>query len=214
MLNPESAEPRTETVDLKEYISVLLKRKWLILVCFLLSMAGTTAFLFTRQPIYRAMAKLLVRTMGSALPSSNVIVEQNFFSTMVGIMRSRTMLQRVQQRMKKTPMEISELLKDYNIRGGGGDIMIIMVDSPSRDFAREFANTLAEEYLRLRDEQKAQTSESALLMLTREINRLSQELRAADERIMNYATENNFPILESQREVVRWQFQTVIRQMG
>jgi uncharacterized protein involved in exopolysaccharide biosynthesis len=41
--NQNSGENRHESVDIKEYIVVMLKRKWLVLICFLLSMAGTTA---------------------------------------------------------------------------------------------------------------------------------------------------------------------------
>ena len=75
MLNQTVGEPRAESVDIKEYLAVLLKRKWLVLVCFLLSMAGTTAFLFTRQPIYRASAKLLITYAGSSMPTSEVTRE-------------------------------------------------------------------------------------------------------------------------------------------
>ena len=42
MLNQGGVETKADSVDVKEYLAVLLKRKWLVLVCFLLSMAATT----------------------------------------------------------------------------------------------------------------------------------------------------------------------------
>ena len=200
MMNQTVAEAKTESVDVKEYLAVLLKRKWLILVCFLLSMAGTTAFLFTRQPIYRANLKLLVTVAGRSLPAMDVYKEDDrvFFGTTIDVMKSPTMLKRVQQRLRKTSDEIRENLNNLNIRvAGGASIIVISVDSPSREFARDFANALAEEYMRFREEQRAQSSENALLMLTREINRLGQELKSAEERYLTYAKEHNLSQLQA-----------------
>ena len=198
MINQGPGEGRAETVDIKEYLAVLLKRKWLVLVCFLLSMAGTTAFLFTRQPIYRANAKLLVTVSGGVLPTAEVQAEGGgFYATQIDILLSQTMLKRVQTRLKKTPDEIRENLVELKVAPvRGSDIILITVDSPSRDFARDFGNALCEEYLRFREEERARSQESALLMLTREINRLSQEVKAAQDRYLTYAKDNNLPMLQ------------------
>jgi capsular exopolysaccharide synthesis family protein len=198
MMNPGTSENRAESVDIKEYLAVLLKRKWLVLVCFLLSMAGTTAFLFTRQPIYRANAKLLVTISGGVMPSAEVREEGGgFYATQIDIMMSQTMLKRVQLRMKKSTDEIRENLTNLKISPvRGSDILMITVDSPSADFARDFADSLAAEYLQFRNEDRARASESALLMLTREINRLSQEVKASQDRYFTYAQDNNLPMLK------------------
>ena len=199
MLNPTQNEAKPETVDVKEYLAVLLKRKWLVLVCFLLSMACMTAFLFTRQPVYRASAKLFISNLGG-VPTSEVVAENegSFYSTAFEVMRSQTMLRRVQQRMHKIPAEMQENLVDLKIaRVSGADMMLVTVDSPSRDFARDFANALCDEFLKFRDEERAKRQEFALLGLTREINRLSQELKAANDRIVAYIKQNNLPLMES-----------------
>lgn len=199
MMNQNIGEPKQESVDLKEYLFILLKRKWLILLCFLLSMAGTTAYLYTRQPIYRATARLLVTYAGRDMPTANIQSEgRTFFGTAASVMRSQVMLRRVQQRMKKTPAEFRENLSQLSITPvRASDIILVAVNSPSRDFAREFANVLCDEYLRFREEQQASSSESALLALTREINRLSVEAKTAHQRVIDYAREHNMPLLTS-----------------
>src|SRR5271154_258049 len=183
--NQNGGENRPENVDIKEYLVVLLKRKWLVLICFLLSMAGTTAFLFTRQPIYRADAKMLVQSAGGSMPVSEVMREDEsrFYATEINILTGQTMWRRVQQRLRKTPEEVHENLYDLKVDVvRGSSILQVTVDSPSADFATTYANALCEEYLRYRDEQRAESSESALLMLTREINRLGQELKGSEDR--------------------------------
>ena len=197
--NQNSGERRSESVDIKEYLVVLLKRKWLILICFLLSMAGTTVFLFTRQAIYRADAKMVVRNAGGSMPVSEVMREDEsrFYATEINILMSQTMLRRVQKRLGKTAEEIRENLFDLKVDVvRGSSILQVTVDSQSTDFAKDFGNALCEEYLRYRDEQSAQSSESALLMLTREINRLGQELKSSQERYVEYAKEHDLPQMQ------------------
>src|ERR1017187_8667938 len=197
--NQNSGERRSESVDIKEYLVVLLKRKWLILICFLLSMAGTTIFLFTRQAIYRADAKMVVRNAGGSMPVSEVMREDEsrFYATEINILMSQTMLRRVQKRLGKTAEEIRENLFDLKVDVvRGSSILQVTVDSQSTDFAKDFGNALCEEYLRYRDEQSAQSSESALLMLTREINRLGQELKGSQERYVEYAKEHDLPQMQ------------------
>src|ERR1017187_5420596 len=197
--NQNSGERRSESVDIKEYLVVLLKRKWLILICFLLSMAGTTIFLFTRQAIYRADAKMVVRNAGGSMPVSEVMREDEsrFYATEINILMSQTMLRRVQKRLGKTAEEIRENLFDLKVDVvRGSSILQVTVDSQSTDFAKDFGNALCEEYLRYRDEQSAQSSESALLMLTREINRLGQELKSSQERYVEYAKEHDLPQMQ------------------
>lgn len=201
MMNQTAVDTKADSVDVKEYLAVLLKRKWLILVCFLLSMAGTTAFLFTRQPIFRSNLKMLVTTAGVAVPSSEVFKEDEarFYGTQIDIMKSQTMLKRVQQKLRKTADEIRENLVDLSITPvRGSSIILVSVDSPSRDFAREFSNTLAEEYMRFREEQRLASSESVLLSLTREVTRLNQEVKAADDKIVAYARDHNITDLSGQ----------------
>jgi len=199
MINPTLNDGKNESVDIKEYLAVLLKRKWLVLVCFLLSMACTTAFLFTRQPIYRGSAKLFVSTSVAGMTGDIVEEgEKTYYSTAMEVMKSQSMLRRVQQRMRKTPEEIRENLSNLGVRRmGGATIIVVTVDSPSKDFAREFANALCDEYLRFRDEEQAKLQEGQLLVLTREINRLAQELKAAQERILTFARQNNAAMLEN-----------------
>ena len=194
MINQNAGETRSESVDIKEYIAILLKRKWLVLICFLLSMAGTTAFLFTRQPIYQADAKLMVTTAGGSLPVSDVTREDEsrFYQTQISILTSQTMLRRVQTRMRKTADEFRESMTDLKVEPiRGSAILVVSVQSPSPDFAKDCANTLCEEFLHARDEQRAQTSENALLTLTREIKRLGEEKQAATEKMMNFAKEQH-----------------------
>ena len=148
----------------------------------------------SRTPIYRANVKLLVTKSGLGTPAGGSTREDDnrFIATQADILRSVTILRRTQQRMKKTVEEVRDNLTGLNVAPvRGADIIIVSVESPSPDFAKEFANELTEEYLRFRDEQRVQTAEAGMLQLTHEVKRLGEELKAANERLLTYAKEHN-----------------------
>ena len=129
-----------------------------------------------------------------ALPVDKLAREddERFVATQTEIMQSQTLLRRTEQRMNRTADEVRENLTNLKVAPvRGADIIVISVDSRSKDFAKDFANTLAEEYLRFREEQRAQTAESVMLRLSSEIKRLGQELREFDERMLAFAKEHN-----------------------
>src|SRR2546427_115959 len=136
MINQNVAENRSESVDIKEYIAVLLKRKWLVLIFFLLSMGGPPPLLFTPPPNFYADAKLLVTTAGGSVPVSEVTREDEsrFYATQMEILTEQTMLHRVQLRMGKTADEIRENLADFKVEPvRGAAILVIRTQSPSTD---------------------------------------------------------------------------------
>jgi uncharacterized protein involved in exopolysaccharide biosynthesis len=143
-----------------------------------------------RPPIYRATVKLLVQKTGSG-PGAAAAADDSFDATQAAILRSQTILRRAQQRSGLTPLQIAEQLTDLGAtRTDQGDILLVTVDSPAPEFARRFADLLAEEYLKFRAEQETNTQEQALLELTREINRLGQELKASDARLAAHVNEH------------------------
>ena len=193
-MNNEVENEQSQSVDIKEYLAILWRRKWLVLFCGALSLGGMTVFLFTRQPIWRINAKLLVTHSGSAMPASEIVHEEDtrFVATQIEVMQGPTMLRKIQQRMKKTPQQIEENLTSLKItQNGGTDILLIMVDTPAQEFGREFINVLVDEYLKFRERQRATSSESAVQTLTREIDRLGLELKAANHRLYDFSKEHN-----------------------
>jgi len=67
------------------------------------------------------------------------------------------------------------------------------------DFAKNFANALCERIPAVSRRATLQSSESALLMLTREINRLGQELKGTQERYVEYAKEHDCRKMQGDR---------------
>ena len=193
MINGQENE-QTQSVDVKEYLAILWRRKWLVVFCCLISLGGMTAYLFSRQSIWRVNAKLLITQIGSGVTASEVVHEdeQRFVSTQIEVMLGPTIMRRIQQRMKKTTEQIQDNIKIFKVeKAGATDILLITVESPAPEFAREFINVLVDEYLKFREKQRVASAESAVQMLTREIDRLGVELKSANLKLFNFTKEHN-----------------------
>jgi uncharacterized protein involved in exopolysaccharide biosynthesis len=148
-----------------------------------------------RTPIYRADVKLLVGYSQAKVVPLNERTradEERFFASQIDTMSSQTMLKRVQSRMKKTVKEVRNYLTDLKVAPvPNSSITVISVDSPSPEFAKGFANALADEYLRLRDEERVKNAEEVLKPLTAEVKQLTAELKAIDEKLAAFYTEHD-----------------------
>jgi polysaccharide biosynthesis transport protein len=61
---PLPAYPPEEGIELREYLRVLLRRKWLIAAVLVTAVSGTGAFTLTATPMYRGQALLLIERTG------------------------------------------------------------------------------------------------------------------------------------------------------
>jgi len=135
-----------------------------------------------------------VQTTAASVPANEITQTQEgrFLAVQMDALMSQTMLRRVQRRMQKTDEEVRNNLVDLKVEPmRDSSIIVISVDSPSADFAKKFADTLAEEYLKLRDEQRVTTSEEALRPLMDEVKHLSEEFKTIEGKLKTFYEEHD-----------------------
>jgi uncharacterized protein involved in exopolysaccharide biosynthesis len=158
------------------------------LLLFLALSVALLAGCESRTPIYRANVKLLI-THPDATTTAND--EDQFVATQKDILSSQLLLHRTEQRMNKTAEEVRDNLADLKVTPiRGSNIIVVSVDSPSPDFAKDFGNALVAEYLKFRDEQRVKISQDDLSPLTHEVQRLKGELEAANEKLDAFQREH------------------------
>jgi len=155
---------------------------------FLVLSAALLAGCESRTPIYRANVKLLITHPSATTPADD---EDQFVATQKDILSSQLLLHRTEQHMNKTAEEVRDNLADLKVTPiRGSDIIVVSVDSPSPDFAKDLGNALVAEYLKFRDEQRAKISQDDLSPLTHEVQRLEGELEAANEKLDAFQKEH------------------------
>lgn len=92
-------EIRDQQVALSDYLRIIYRNRWIIIVCFAIVVASTAYFTFTTQPTYEASALVLLKEEGAVerqiLSSSSLLDQSKRINNHVEILRSRTLAEQV-----------------------------------------------------------------------------------------------------------------------
>lgn len=100
----ESVPGVEEEVSLRDYLDVLLRRKWLMLGFLLLTFISTAVFTLSATRIYKATATLEVNPEQPKVTKFEEVVAgeiraQEFMQTQVGLLESKTLARRVAEKL-------------------------------------------------------------------------------------------------------------------
>lgn len=89
-------------MDLRDYLSVLRRRKWIIVITVIVVAATVSVLTFFETPVYRASARLLFQP-SDAIFSSRVGVSDAIVSTEIEVMHSTPVSDLVRQKLGRAP---------------------------------------------------------------------------------------------------------------
>lgn len=194
---PPPALPKSgvNVADLKQYFHIVVKRIWLVALCFVIALAVTVVNLSREVPVYRANATLLLSS-GLPLPQQvrqeEQTVQGDYVETQTRIIQSGAIISRAREKMNRPTDEISSKLVKIKAGPIGKSAMIsVIVDSLEAQFAAEFANAICEAYLEFKAEERMQTSQSTVISLTQQANRLREDLKRGEDRLLTFKKENS-----------------------
>ncbi len=184
-----------DIVDLKQYFHVIVKRIWLVALCFVISLTVMVVLLVRQVPEYQATTTLLL-SRGLQLP---VNLRQNemellgdYIATQQRIMQSSLVVSRAKDRLNRPAEEIGAKLGNIAVYPiGKTAFLAITVGGLDPVFCADFANALAEEYLDFKAEERMDNSQATVISLTQQANRLHEELKKADDRALAFVKENS-----------------------
>jgi uncharacterized protein involved in exopolysaccharide biosynthesis len=204
-----------DIADLKQYFHVVVKRIWLVALCFVISLAVTMVNLVKQVPVYRS-ATSLVLSQGLPLPERvrqrEVEVMGDFIETQMRIINSSIVAARARERVGRPAEEISQkLVRTYVWPVTKTAILVIFCEALEPQFAADFANATAEAYLDFKAEERMETAQSTVVSLTQQANRLREDLKREEERLLVFKRENSvialqafWPASRAARPATRW----------
>ncbi len=184
-----------DIVDLKQYFHVVVKRIWLVALCFVVALAIAVVMMVREVPVFSTTATILI-SGGLPVPlrmrdRDSSELGSDFFATQERIIRSSLLMQRAKERMGMPMEEVSRLLLNVGVnRIYQTSFISVSVTALDPVFAADFANTLAEEYIEFKAEERMDTSQATAISLTQQANRLREELKKAEERVVAFEKEN------------------------
>jgi polysaccharide biosynthesis transport protein len=179
----------------------LLRRKWWILVLGVTLGLSVQAVLSRFQPVSFVSVGRMIVSIKLAIPEGSVYTEElsNFLGTQAALMQSGVVLNRAHARvlaqkadssMKPVGLKVSVLPKTT--------IFVLQATGDDSKYTQAFLQACMEEYVSLKKEMRAQTSDSTVAGLTEEVLRLEKELRKADDEMVAFQSTNSVVLLQEQ----------------
>lgn len=219
------AQPGEErpAVDLAAYWRLVLKHRFLIAGCFVAALIiGATATLLM-TPIYRAQATLQIDREAARVfnaeegtPAENMMQGEEFFQTQYGLLRSRSLAERVieSQGLASSNEALISIGIDAPDAGGtaasqaaarraaaleglqenlsvspvrGSRLVAVGYDNPDPIVAARIANAFAENFIQSNLDRKFQSSSYAREFLEERIAQTKERLESAERQLVAYA---------------------------
>lgn len=210
-------------IDLAAYWRLALKHRYVILGCFLAALVAGATLTLLMTPIYTAQATLQIDREAARVfdaedvaPRENMMQGEEFFQTQYGLIRSRSLAERVIESLGLASSD--ETLKAMGVdapeAGGtaavqaarrreaalkavqanlnvapvrGSRLVAVSYDNPDPNVAARIANGFAENFIQSNLDRKFESSSYAREFLEERIAQTKERLEAAERELVAYA---------------------------
>lgn len=228
MENFIESQENEQQLNIQDYLRVLYRGRWIILIAFLGVLIVTAIFTFTANPVYQAKAKILVDSQGSmqrAIFDVNYLNPQSTaISNQVEILKSRTLAERVVLALEAAQYRDSLAIFQPDPDGNymplrkqvdwimehlevvpktDSDIIEIVFSAGSPFEAAEICNVVARTFRSLNKEFNLTEFKDLRQFLEFQLNKKSEELRKSEEELRIYRENQKLVSLdESTKELI------------
>jgi capsular exopolysaccharide synthesis family protein len=210
----EPVAPSATDLNLANLLRIASEWRWVILGCVALGLALGLVATLLATPMYRSQATLemnppQVEVLGQGKSGSSMIAnDRDFLATQYGLLRSRSLAERVAQELNLggNPSFVPEGVD----RGTGNKIAaarlqggfdvdpvpqsrLVQISFVSEDpaLAARITNAFADNFINSNLERRYESSAYARRFLQQQINRLKGELENTERRLVAYAQQQN-----------------------
>ncbi|HSA95827.1 MAG TPA: polysaccharide biosynthesis tyrosine autokinase [Acidobacteriota bacterium] len=223
-------------IDLLEYGRVVIKRKWVLVTFAAVLLALAAVYSFTKKPLYRATATLLIDEPGASLLNIQDVLNAGamyrsdflgtYFNTQLRLLTSRSLAERVSKRLNvaarpefrpaRPTAPASDASYAADILGGLSIVPIpetrlvyVSYVSPHPALAADVVNALVEEFVDFSVETRYEATKQTSEFLTEQVALLREDLKRKEEDLQKYGTEKNLLYLSDNESTVVNNFASV-----
>lgn len=168
MLPEEASE-----LELRDYLRVLRRRKWSVLLITLLVVAAAVGASLAQTPVYQGTAELLVQSKASESlfdPNTGVRGDPTrLIQTEIQVLRSRPVRDLVREKIGESPAVVASAV-------GQTDVMSVKAESTDPERAALVANTYASAYIEFRRTQAVDDLLAAAEQIQEKIAELQSQI--------------------------------------
>jgi polysaccharide biosynthesis transport protein len=203
-----------DSIDLREYVAVLRRRRSLVVVVTLAVVLLAGAYSFTRTPVYTGHAAVLVEPPSdstSARPDQLVSLD-----TEARIVKSAPVA-RIAERTLQFPVTINGLLERVNVAASSPDALVLDIyfDDPSPHQAAAGANAFANAYLVYKTGLAESAAADKRTQIEARLAELESQLNALEHKISHAESGSaSMEDYQAQRDTVNSQIGVLTTQLS
>ena len=183
--------------SLRDYVRIVLARKWIVLLIFLASLGATFYYLKTATPVYQTQV-VIMRERTEQIPS-----------TIIGIPleREKESLSGHMELLESTSsiVEIKKLLKaNYNLEfagkfslQGSDSIIRLTARAPTPELAQALANTTAEVYIQKIVAMKKSDLDKGVTFLEQQVELVSKQIEQSEKALNEFRNKKGITLVTS-----------------
>ncbi len=196
-----------EEMDLREYWEIIVKKKAIIFLIFLVTVIAVTVYSFIATPVYEASATLMVSEQGSGAQAMLFDglggMGKNSAQNYMQIMKSRTILSQVRRAVGLEDESLSSLEKRLTIQAvQGSDILKVSMQSTDPAEAQEFVNNLTDIFINWNRHYRQEDRRSARLFIEEQLLTVADSLEIAEKKLQSFKEQAGF-VSPSQETLAR-----------
>jgi Mrp family chromosome partitioning ATPase/capsular polysaccharide biosynthesis protein len=176
-----SATPEADTLTLHDYLRVVRRRKWVVLLALLIVPLLAVAFSLHQQKRYEASADVLLNsetqaTTVAGIPQSGLSEDPvRITETQAEVARGPEVVRNALSEVRSAHLTVGEFLADSSVSSSpASDILTFAVTSPDPTLATELANAYARAYSDHRQQLYTNSIERALADVQQRLRRLDR----------------------------------------
>ena len=180
------------------YRKLLARRWWVILICVAAALAVEAVYLRMTPPVFVSVGQMIMNIKLNIQQGSLYTEELgNFLGTQAALMQGSEVQQRARDRVanqnpslttKPVALSVTILPKTT--------IFVLRASGENPDYAKAYLQACMEEYINLKKQMVARTSDTTIAGLTEQVLRLEPELQKCDNEMESFLSTNDVALLE------------------
>jgi succinoglycan biosynthesis transport protein ExoP len=220
----------TEQIHLSDYLAIIKKRKWLVIIFSLILIGAVSVISFILTPVYQATTRIIIERMSYPVTKieeseNRDLKEQDFYQTQYNLLQSRNLALKVIEDLKlykeiqsgpvsaQTSDTVSgknEIIDWYlaNLKVEpvpGTRLINVSFLSPSPKNAARIANAHVNAFINWSNNIKLSSSQQRLNWLNIQIQKQKEKLEASQEKMNDYKRTQGIVAFEDRQNIVSQQ---------
>jgi capsular exopolysaccharide synthesis family protein len=180
------------------YRGLLLRRWWVLVICIGLALGGATLYFRVAPPVFLSAGQMIVSIKLNTQQGTLYTEELgNFLGTQRALMEGAEVQQRGQERVANQSPNLAAkpVLLSVNILPKT-TIFLLQASGESPEYTKAYLQACMEEYINLKKDMLARTSDMTTAGLTEQLLRLEPEIQKCDTEMRQFLSTNDVALLQ------------------